>query len=369
MNIFQPWIGLEVADVFDRVLGQNRALHALRHYARHPVHAYLFSGPAGSGMREALTSFIAALQCDLGGCGTCEACRLVLAEADSDVTFLARAGVSWNVEEFSVAERVSRRKPLGSGYQIVVIENVELAGASVGRLLKILEEPPERTIFLLTAESLPDTLTTVLSRCIEVPFAPLTEDVVTDYLVQQGFDSLTARAASAASGGDLRRAQVLVRDGELAKRITRWQSVPDRLDGVSAHTSELALEILAATEMALEPLVAIQEEELEHLTVNAKEMGQRALVGRRDIDARFKREQRRFRLDDLRFGLSALTHTYRERMIEGLEGLDDGDRRSRVLVQGSMRSIALIDDASQALRTNADEQLLLTNLLLSLSRE
>ena len=357
-----------MGDVFDGVLGQDRAVSALRQYARRPVHAYLFTGPAGSGMREALGAFVAALQCLESGCGKCEACRLALLEGDSDVTYLYRSGVTWKVDEFTEAERVSRRKPLGSGYQIVIIENIELATGAVGRLLKILEETPQRTIFLLTAESLPESLVTVLSRCIEVPFAPLTEDVVTDYLVRQGFEPLTSRVASAASGGDLRRAQVLVRDSELAKRIARWQSVPDRLDGVSAHTSELAVEIVAATEAALEPLVKLQEEELERLTANAKELGQRSLSGRREIDARFKREQRRFRLDDLRFGLSALTHAYRERLIEGLEGVDDGDRRSRVLAQGAIDSIVLVNDASRALTSNADELLLLTNLMLALSR-
>lgn len=357
-----------MSDVFDTLLGQDRAVNALRHYAQHPVHAYLFTGPAGSGIHEALVAFSAALQCAQHGCGVCESCRLALGEADSDVSFVDRKGVSWSVDEFGEAERISRRVPLGRSHQIVVIENIELAGASVAKLLKILEEPPRRTVFLLSAESLPETLATVSSRCIEIPFSPLTDEVISNYLVQQGYEVLSARAAAAASGGDLRRAQVLVRDPALAQRIATWQSVPETLDAINAHNAALALEIIAMVDEAMEPLVALQAEELERLTANAKAMGRRSLTGRKEVEARFRREQRRFRLEDLRFGLSALTHAYRERMVDGLEGLDDGDRRSRSVVTGAITSIELIDAASKSLGANVDEQLVLTNLLLSLSR-
>ncbi len=357
-----------MSDVFDSLLGQDRAVHAMRHYAQSPVHAYLFTGPAGSGIHEALVAFSAALQCVRHGCGECESCRLTLGEADSDVTYVDRKGVSWSVDEFGEAERISRRVPLGSAHQIVIIENVELAGASVAKLLKILEEPPRRTIFLLSAESLNDTLATVSSRCIEVPFSPLSDEVISNYLVAQNFDVLSARAAAAASGGDLRRAQVLVRDRALAVRIATWQSVPENLDSINAHNCALALEIIAMVDEAMEPLVALQAEELERLNANAKAMGRRALTGRKEIEARFRREQRRFRSEDLRFGLSALTHAYRARLVDGLEALDDGDRRSRSVVTGAIASIELIDAASRSLSANVDEQLVLTNLLLSLAR-
>ena len=179
---------------------------------------------------------------------------------------------------------------------------------------------------------------------------------------------LSARAAAAASGGDLRRAQVLVRDSALAARIATWQSVPENLDAINAHNCALASSIIAMVDEAMAPLLALQAEELEQLSTNAKALGRRSLTGRKEIEARFRREQRRFRLEDLRFGLSALTHAYRERMVAGLEGLDDGDKRSRSLVTGALTSIELIDSASQSLGANVDEQLVLTNLLLSLSR-
>jgi DNA polymerase-3 subunit delta' len=357
-----------VSDVFDLVLGQDRAVAALRHHVRRPVHAYLFSGPAGSGVREGVRALCAALQCPNDGCGVCESCRLVLHDADADVAVLEREGTQWRVSEMQRAEQLARRQPLGSGYTIVVIEEVELAVQSAATLLKILEEPPRRTIFILTADLLPPSMSTVLSRCVEIQFSPITENVITDYLVRAGVETVAARAASAASGGDLRRAQVLARDDALAVRLATWQGVPDRLNGVSARAGEIAGELQRAVDEALAPLTSLQEEEMERLTANAREMGLRALPHRREIEDRFKREQRRFRRDDLRFGLSALTRVYRERLVLGLEQIDEGESRGRALASGSIASIALIDDATRALASNADESLVLGHLMLELSR-
>lgn len=356
-----------MSDVFDRVLGQERAVAALRHHARRPVHAYLFSGPAGSGVTEGVRAFCAALQCPDAGCGHCEACRLVLADADADVVTLEREGTQWRVSEMQRAEHLARRQPLGA-HTIVVIEEVELALQSAATLLKILEEPPRRTVFILTADLLPPAMATIQSRCVEVAFAPITEDVITAYLVQGGVESVAARAAAAASGGDLRRAQVLARDEALSSRLAAWQEVPDRLNGVSARAGEIAGELQSAVDGALAPLIALQNEEMERFAANAREMGLRAVPHRREIEDRFKREQRRFRRDDLRLGLSALARVYRARMVDGLEQLDEGDVRGRVLTAGSIASIELIDEAARALAGNADEALVLGHLLLELSR-
>lgn len=357
-----------MSDVFDFILGQDRAVVALRHHARRPVHAYLFSGPAGAGVREGVRAFSAALQCPDFGCGQCEACRLALADADADIAILEREGTQWRVSEMQRAEQLARRQPLGSGYTIVVIEEVELALQSAATLLKILEEPPRRTVFLLTADLLPPSMSTVLSRCVEIPFAPITEDVIADYLVRAGVEAVAARAAADASGGDLRRAQVLARDEALATRLAAWQGVPDRLNGVSARAGEIVSELQHAVDAALAPLVAFQDEEMERLSANAREMGLRSLPHRREIEDRFKREQRRFRRDDLRFGLSALARVYRERMVVGLEQSDESETRGRVLAAASITSIELIDDAARALASNADESLVLGHLLLELSR-
>jgi DNA polymerase-3 subunit delta' len=359
-----------VADVFDRLVGQDRAVAAMRRYVQHPVHAYLFSGPAGSSLHDTVVSFAAGLQCPQHGCGTCEVCRLVLSDNDADIHFAQRAGLSWRIDELREADRVSRRRPLGSGYQIVVLEDIELtttgASPSAAALLKSLEEPPTRTIFLLTAEDVPPALDTIISRCVEVKLQGLSEGDLEEILSREGADEETAHAAALAANGNLQRARVLVRDPALGERIAQWQSVPQRLTGTPASSAAVATEISQALDAAIAPLQQLQDEEMEHLALDAREMGQRSVANRKDIEAQFKREQRRFRIDELRFGLSALTNVYRERLIESLDDAREGESRDQYRVAASLRAIDTVAETSRRLSLNIDEGLLLNDLMLSL---
>lgn len=359
-----------MTDVFARLIGQDRAATALRQYAASPVHAYLFSGPPGASVRDALVCFAAALQCPKDGCGECERCRLVLTEGDPDVYVAERAGVSWRLEEIREAERVSRRRPLGAGYQIVVLEDVELtttgASPSAAALLKSLEEPPPRTIFLLSAEELPPELDTIVSRCLDVRLRALSEEDLTSILITEGANGDAATSAAQAANGNLRRARILVHDPALSSRVAQWRAVPERLTGTSAVSAGVASSIAASLDDAITPLVELQDEELARRASDAREMGQRGLTGRRDVEAQFKREQRRFRLDELRFGFSALTGVYRERLMENLDQSAGGDARSEYRVGASLRAIDAVAEANRRLGTNVDEALLLHDLMFSL---
>ncbi|MDE3064692.1 MAG: hypothetical protein KGJ36_03370 [Acidobacteriota bacterium] len=354
-------------DVFDRLIGQPAAVGALRRHARAPVHAYLLTGPVGSALPDAALAFAAALQCPDHGCGVCEACRLVLTGNDPDVTFVERTGLTWRVGEIREAERVGRRRPLGDSWQIVVLEDVQLTASgpapSAPALLKSLEEPPARTVYLLTSEERTPLLETVASRCVEVTLGSLSEDDLVAILVGEGVERPTALAAAGAANGVLRRARVLVRDAGLVERIARWRSVPERLNGTPARASEVVAEIVDALDGALAPLAAMQDEEVARRSADAKSLGQRS-TPRRDLEAQFKREQRRFRTDDLRFGLAALTHVYRERVAEDLSAAGG---RGGARLDASLRAVDVIAETNRRLGLNVDESLLLTDLMMSLS--
>jgi DNA polymerase-3 subunit delta' len=359
-----------VNDVFEPLVGQDRAVAAMRQYVASPVHAYLFSGPGGSSVRDSLVAFAAALQCPRHGCGECEVCRLVMTEQDPDVYFAERSGVAWRMEEIREAERVARRRPLGAGYQIVVIEDVELtttgASPSSPALLKSLEEPPARTIFLLSAEEVPRALDTIVSRCLEVKLRAMSEEDLASILVREGAPLDTARSAAQAANANLRRARVLVRDVDLATRVAQWRGLPERLSGTLASSAIVAQEITASLDEAITPLQELQDEEMARRSSDAREMGTRAVANRRDVEAQFKREQRRFRLDELRFGFSALTSVYRDRLIENLDASAGGDARSEYRVGASLRAIDAVAEANRRLSTNVDESLLLHDLMFSL---
>ena len=357
-----------MADVFSGLAGQERAASALRHFARAPVHAYLVTGPPGADLRGTLVAFAAALQCADHGCGHCEQCRLVLSGHDPDVYRAPRAGLAWRVDELREADRVSRRRPLSRGYQIVIIEDVDAAVTSASpaaaALLKSLEEPPARTVFLLSAHDTPPALDTVASRCVRVALRTPSAAELTATLIGEGASSEVADLAVGAAHGDLRRARVLVHDPGLADRLERWRAVPDRLGGTSASASALADELLRALDAASEPLATRQREEIAR---EAQEAGRsQGVTSRKELDARVRREQRRFRVDELRLGCATLSRAYRDRLVEALSAGVDAGSRDRRRAQAAMRALDVVEEAGRRLEGNLDETLLVHDLLLSL---
>ena len=353
-----------MTDVFSHIVGQERAVSALRGLVRTPSHAYLFSGPRGSEKLESALAFAAALQCPDNGCGICDECGRVLRRTHPDVTVVARAGLNWSVDEIRETERVARRRPVHDGFQILILPNIELSSLAGPALLKTLEEPPRRTIFLLLADELPEHLVTIESRCVKVEFSALSvEDIVT-LLERDGIPAVQARMSAEAASGDLDRARVVARDADLAQRVALWRAIPDQL--ASTSPAAIAHTIAAGLDGAIAPLQALQAEELDEWKKAAEAAGRRG--GQKDVEQRHQREQRRFRTEELRFGFATLTRSYRERMVASLEGADDGDSRASNEARASITAIAAITQAHQNLGLNANETLLLTDLFTTLSR-
>ena len=353
-----------MTDVFSHIVGQERAVSALRGLVRTPSHAYLFSGPRGSEKLESALAFAAALQCPDNGCGICDECGRVLRRTHPDVTVVARAGLNWSVDEIRETERIARRRPVHDGFQILILPNIELSSLAGPALLKTLEEPPRRTIFLLLADELPEHLVTIESRCVKVEFSALSvEDIVT-LLERDGIPAVQARMSAEAASGDLDRARVVARDADLAQRVALWRAIPDQL--ASTSPAAIAHTIAAGLDGAIAPLQALQAEELDEWKKAAEVAGRRG--GQKDVEQRHQREQRRFRTEELRFGFATLTRSYRERMVASLEGADDGDSRASNEARASITAIAAITQAHQNLGLNANETLLLTDLFTTLSR-
>ncbi len=357
-----------MADVLDRLVGQDAAVAQMRHHVRRPVHAYLLVGPVGVDLHEAALAMAAALQCPTHGCGTCATCRRVLDEAEADVSVVERAGVTWRVEELREAERVARRRPLGSGYQVVVVEDVELSTtggvATAATLLKSLEEPPERTIFLLTARDLLAELETIISRCVVIRWRALSPDSLVGALEAEGADPVAARAAAAAANGDLRRARILVRDPALAERLEGWRGIPARLRGELSAVMGLVDEIERGLDAAMAPLVAWQSAETERRRADEKAVGARA-TPRREIEAGQRREQRRFRVEEIAWGLRVLSEVYRDRLVEALE--DPAGSRASARARSSLVALEAVAETHRRLATSMDEVLLVSDLLICLA--
>jgi DNA polymerase III subunit delta' len=359
---------MPVAALFDEVVGQPRAVSQLRSAARRPVHAYLLHGPTGSGKRAAARGFAAALLCPQGGCGQCNVCRRALSGAHPDLVVVEREGASISVADAQRIVTRAQRRPLEASRQVLMVTDVHLARESAPALLKTVEEPPPSTVFVLVADDLPPNVATIVSRCVQVSFDPVPHGALVDWLEARGVEPDHAESVASASGGRLDRARLLVSDAGFVARQDRWRSVPARLDGSGAAAVTVASELLGAADEALTPLRELHAQELATLADQAEAVGARGVPGRKQIEDGHKREERRWRTDDLRFGLATLAGLYRDRLVATAVA-EPGTAAPRRAAEArrAVRQVAAIDNASVALGRNANESLLMDALMVELS--
>jgi len=362
--------------LFDAVVGQSRAVHELLAAGRRPVHAYLLHGPPGSGKRVAARALAAALLCPDGGCGRCNTCRRALAGTHPDLTVVERSGASLDVDEARSVVSRAQRRPLEANRQVLVIADVHLAIRAAPALLKTVEEPPPSTFFILLADSVPPGLATIASRCIKIAFDPVPRQAVVAWLEARGIDPERAESVAQAADGNLDRARLLVNDPEFVTRLAQWQSVPSRLDGTGAAAAVAATELLELAERAVAPLREQHALELSALADRADLTGTKGIPGRKQVEEEHRRRERRFRTDDLRFGLATLAGLYRDRLVAATTASATGLRESGRTPSSAgsaterrrlFRQIEAIDGASAALDRNANEALLMDALMVELS--
>ncbi len=348
-----PWVGL---------VGQEEARARLETAARAPVHAYLLLGTRGSGTFRAALGFAGlVLAAQLDGPGGERAIALAVEGKHPDVVVIEPQGASLRVVEAEEIIRAGLRTPVEGDRKVIVVTGIEvLEEAAIGKLLKVIEEPPPSTVFVLLAEEIPPEMVTIASRCVTVEFGPLSVVELERALVEAGVDPERASVAAAAAGGDLERARLLATDDELAARAERWRRVPERLDGSGYLVTELVDEVRSGMDQAQGPLEARQQGELEELEARVEQLGERG-SGRAELVARHKREVRRLRSDELRFGLATLARVYRDRLVDGAGGGGRSDD------EASFAALTAIQETAENLIRNPSEALLLQHLFLRLS--
>jgi DNA polymerase-3 subunit delta' len=240
--------------VWERLVGQHDAVATLRAAAAAAAdiaadrpappgamtHSWLFTGPPGSGRSVAARAFAAALQCERPhelGCGECAQCRTVDARSHPDVHSVVPEGLSIGVAEMRNVVALSARRPSLGRWQVVLIENADrLTEQASNALLKAVEEPPPRTVFLLCAPSLhpDDVAVTIRSRCRLVALRTPPADAVAAVLQADGTDADTASWAAAAGQGHIGRARRLARDADARARRAEVLAIPASLSSLRA---------------------------------------------------------------------------------------------------------------------------------------
>ncbi len=233
----------DAATVWDGLVGQRAVIERLqRAVAGDMSHAWLFTGPPGSGRSNAAIAFAAGLQCERGGCGSCHSCHEISVGSHPDVRITRTEKLSIGVDEVRDLVRSSALAPVGNRWQVMVVEDADrLTEQAANALLKAIEEPTERTVWLLCAPTVEDVLPTIRSRTRLVVLATPSVEDVTDFLVRtEGLGVETASYAARASQGHIGRARALARDEDTRRRRREVVAIPARLTSLGACMSAAA---------------------------------------------------------------------------------------------------------------------------------
>jgi DNA polymerase-3 subunit delta' len=247
--------------VWDDVIGQESAVAILRRAVTEPgamTHAWLLTGPPGSGRSVAAKAFAAALQCPEGGCGTCRECRTALEGTHADVDVIATEGLTLTVGLARDLVQLAARRPSVGRWRVIVIEDADrLHERAADALLKALEEPVARTVWILCAPSLEDVIITIRSRSRHVRLRTPPVEAVAALLVRRdGIDPsmavFAARAAQCHVGLARRLARnegARIRRHDVIALVGKIRSVGDAV-GAAADLDSIAKEeaVAASTE-------------------------------------------------------------------------------------------------------------------------
>jgi DNA polymerase-3 subunit delta' len=194
------------------------------------THAWLFTGPPGSGRSVAARAFAAALLCDRQGCGQCPSCRQVAVGSHADLLLVRPDGLSYGVRQTRDLVLRAATAPVSGRWRVVLFEDADRATEQAANaLLKAIEEPAPRTVWLLCAPSADDLPTTIRSRCRLITLRTPSSAAVAAVLARQGISQEQALAAARAAQGHIGRARRLATDPEAAARRAEVLKLPAQL--------------------------------------------------------------------------------------------------------------------------------------------
>jgi DNA polymerase III subunit delta' len=344
-------MGVVMGDVFSDLVGQDEAVETLRTAAASAArivagsgpasesatgamtHAWIFTGPPGSGRSVAARAFAAALECERDGvgCGECHGCHTVLGGTHADVRFVVPEGLSIGVSEMRALVLRAGTAPSGGRWQAVVIEDADrLTEQAANALLKAVEEPPPRTVFLLcTPSTHPDDISvTIRSRCRVVTLRQPSAEAVAEVLTRRdGIAPDVALWAASAAQGHVGRAQRLANDPQARARRDAVLAVPRRLTGVGAAFDAASALIEAAEAEAAAAVVDADSSEKAALeqalgaggTGRGAAGAMRGAAGQlKDLERRQRSRATRTQRDALDRALVDLAGFYRDVLITSL---------------------------------------------------
>lgn len=373
-----------IRPVFADLAGQQRVITTLTEQVDQgePTHAWLFTGPPGSGRTTAARAFAAALQCTASpaGCGTCPTCVSVVSGKHPDVAFISTEKFEYQVRDVREIITQAQDKASQARWRIIIIEDADRMSERSGNvMLKAIEEPPANMIWILCAPSPADVLVTIRSRCRAVNLSiPSTEDVAQLLVRRDGLDAELARFAARASQSHIGVARLLARDEQARIQREKVVTLPLRVT-----TLPQAMEAAAESfEISAERAEHITGADLQHKVSELRKangLGEEenipaGLRGQfRELEENAKRFARRASFDAIDRTLTDLTTFFRdvlslqldtrvelvnEHLREKLNAFAAHQSREKTLSQ-----IDAIDEARRRIAANVNQLMALEALM------
>lgn len=381
--------------VWSDLVGQDRGIEVLqravlddRDGGHAMSHAWLITGPPGSGRSNAARAFAAALQCPDRGCGECRECRTTLSGAHPDVTLLRTEELSIGVDRVRELVRHAAMSPTVGRRQIIVIEDADrITDPGMAALLKSIEEPAARTVWMLCAPTPEDVLLTIRSRCRSLHLVtPDTASVAALLIRRDGIDEDLAWHAARVAQGHIGRAKRFATHDEARAARAAVLELPSRLTDVAACLEAAQSVIDVANEQAAAVSAELDEKELSDLTSTlgdgAKSRSASTRAAIRDLEASHKQRATRLVRDELDRVITELVTYYRDVLVLQTEG--DGDEAERIInmdrlaelrerarstpPERSLRCIDALLEAREQIMSNVAVSLAMEVMMIKLAR-
>jgi len=292
------------------------------------THAWLFTGPPGSGRSNAALAFAASLVCPSGGCGSCIDCRTAQSGAHADVELIQTEGLSIKIDE--IRELITRAAwtPSVATYRVVVMEDADrLTESAANALLKAIEEPSTRTIWLLCAPTITDVLPTIRSRTRNLTLRTPSAKAVSALLQGEGISTNLADFAAAASQGHIGRARYLARDQAARDIRNDILKLPTTIVDVASAFAAAARLVDAAKSQAESDAEAKNDAEMASFKEAWGQQGTKVVAGgakaMKELEKEQKSRQTRMVRDYLDRALLDIATLYRDILLTQSGGNDE----------------------------------------------
>ena len=316
---------------FDAIIGQPKIVLTLKEAiiaaknsevtSQEMTHAWLFTGPPGSGRSNAAIAFAAGLLCPKNGCNNCIDCITAQNGSHIDIELIKTEGLSLKIDD--IRDLVSRSSwaPSVSGWRVVVVEDADrLTEAAANALLKVIEEPGARTVWLLCAPTITDVLPTIRSRCRHLLLRTPSQDAIVELLTNRyAIEPKMAAFAARIAQGHIGRAKYLAINSESRSRRLQILNLPLKINDISAAFRAAATLLELATQDAEFDSEERDDKELKSLQDAFQGTGRGLVSGGskavKDLEKEQKSRQTRAVRDSIDNSLLDISTLYRDVML------------------------------------------------------